>query len=90
MKNLRGIIAFILALVMVLSLVAVSAVADGTAVTSVTHTVEDGTIYFSVTTGEGYNRVKIAKADSPSTALAVGTTAVDNGDGTFTWTRSQR
>jgi len=86
MKNLRGIIAFALAVIMALSLVAVGAAADGTAVTDVTYTVEDGTVYFSVTTGEGYNRVKIAKADSPSTALAVGTTAVDNGDGTFTWT----
>ena len=86
MKNLRGIIAFILALVMVLSLVAVGAVADGTAVTNVTHTVEDGIVYFSVTTGEGYNRVKIAKADSPSTALAVGTKGVANADGTITWT----
>ncbi len=86
MKNLRGIIAFVLTIVMAFSLVAVSAVADGTAVTNVTYTVEDGTVYFSVTTGEGYNRVKIATADSPSSALAVGTTGVDNGDGTFTWT----
>lgn len=79
--------ALILAVAMVLSLLAITASADTSAVTGVTYTVEDGKIYFSVTTADGFNRVKIAKADTPSTALAVsGTTSVDNGDGTFTWT----
>ncbi|MBR5773505.1 MAG: hypothetical protein IKY44_01510, partial [Clostridia bacterium] len=56
------------------------------AVKSVTVTEDDGTLYFSVVTGAGYNRVKIAPASAPSTSLAIGSVGVDNGDGTLTWT----
>ena len=86
MKRLSGFAALLLAVVMMLSVIPFGASAADTAVTNVTYTVEDGTIYFSVTTGEGYNRVKIAKAESPSTALAVNSSVTDNGDGTYTWT----
>ncbi len=85
MKRLSGITALLLAVVMMFSVIPFGASAADTAVTNVTYTVEDGTVYFSVTTGEGYNRVKVAKADSPSTSLAVNSTVVDNGDGTYTW-----
>ncbi len=55
-------------------------------INSVEHTVESGTVYFSVVTDAGYNRVKIALASDPSTALAVGSKGVANADGTITWT----
>ncbi|MBR5271934.1 MAG: hypothetical protein IKU25_00855 [Clostridia bacterium] len=86
MKCMNKIASLIMALVLVLSLVPFGAVADSVAVTDVTYTVEDGTIYFKVTTLDGYSRVKVTTADNPSGSLAVGSTFTDNGDGTFTWT----
>lgn len=86
MKRLSGVFALVLAVVLILSAVPFGAFADTTAVTNVTYTVKDDIVYFQVTTGEGYNRVKVAKADAVGTALAVGSSGVDNGDGTVTWT----
>ncbi len=86
MKCMNKITAFVLSIVLVLLIVPFGAFADSVAVTDVTYTVEDGVIYFKVTTLDGYNRVKVTTADNPGGSLAVGTKAVDNGDGTFTWT----
>lgn len=86
MKRMSSVLALVLAVVLILSAVPFGASADTTAVTNVTYTVKDDIIYFQVTTGEGYNRVKLMKADALGTSLAVGSTGVDNGDGTFTWT----
>ena len=86
MKRMSGITALVLAIAMLLSLVPLAAIADSTAVTNVTYTVQDNAVYFQVTTTEGYNRVKVASADNPTGYIKYTDTCVDNGDGTYGWT----
>ena len=86
MKRMNGITALVLAIAMILSLVPLAAIADSTAVTNVTYTVQGDAVCFQVTTTEGYNRVKVAAADNPTGYIKYSDTCVDNGDGTYGWT----
>ena len=86
MKRKLGIVALILAVAMLLTTMPFAAFADNAAVTNVTYTEQDGKLIFTVTTGEGYNRVKVSTADNPTGSLAVGSTATQQTDGTYTWT----
>ena len=57
------------------------------AILSVTHTISDGKIIFTVITESGkFNRIKVTTADNLGGSLGVASTCIVNKDGNYVWT----